>query len=74
MITNDNKGTYLVKNGQKHDNVIYERPLDPLGPWAKAKSRSMHYDIPRGKAELRISNLLQCFITSPVSVPSSSVH
>ena len=27
MITNDNKGTYLVKNGQKHDNVIYERPL-----------------------------------------------
>ena len=27
MITNANKGTYLVKNGQKHDNVIYERPL-----------------------------------------------
>ena len=27
MITIDNKGTYLVKNGQKHDNVIYERPL-----------------------------------------------
>ena len=26
MITNDNKGTYSVKNGQKHDNVIYERP------------------------------------------------
>ena len=27
MITNDNKGTYLAKNGQKHDNVIYKRPL-----------------------------------------------
>ena len=27
MITNDNEVTYLVKNGQKHDNVIYERPL-----------------------------------------------
>ena len=27
MITNDNKGTYLVKNDLKHDNVIYERPL-----------------------------------------------
>ena len=27
MITNDNKGTYLVKMGQKHDNVIYEQPL-----------------------------------------------
>ena len=31
MITNDNKGTYLVKNGQKHDNVIYERPLSEIG-------------------------------------------
>ena len=31
MITNDNKGTYLVKNGQKHDNVIYEWPLSV--PW-----------------------------------------
>ena len=27
MITNDNKGNYLVKKGQKNDNVIYERPL-----------------------------------------------
>ena len=27
MITNDNEVTYLVKNVQKHDNVIYERPL-----------------------------------------------
>ena len=26
MITNGNKGTYLVKIRQKHDNVIYERP------------------------------------------------
>ena len=32
MITNDNKGTYLVKNGQKHDNVIYERPLVQAEP------------------------------------------
>ena len=27
MITNANKGTYLAKNVQKHDNVIYEWPL-----------------------------------------------
>ena len=27
MITNDNKGTYLVKNDQKYDNVIYEWSL-----------------------------------------------
>ena len=27
MITNDNKGTYLVKNGQTYANVIYERPI-----------------------------------------------
>ena len=27
MLTNANKGTYLVKNWQKYANVIYERPL-----------------------------------------------
>ena len=27
MLTNANKGTYLVKKWQKHANVIYERPL-----------------------------------------------
>ena len=27
MLTNANKGTYLVKNWQKHANVFYERPL-----------------------------------------------
>ena len=27
MLTNANKGTYLVKNCQKYANVIYERPL-----------------------------------------------
>ena len=27
MITNDNKGTYLVKNDQKYDNIIYEWSL-----------------------------------------------
>ena len=32
MITIDNKGTYLVKKGQKNDNVIYERPLIRLKP------------------------------------------
>ena len=26
MLTNANKGTYLVKVGQKYANVIYERP------------------------------------------------
>ena len=37
MITIDNKGTYLVKNGQKHDNVIYERPLK------KPRDQNVHY-------------------------------
>ena len=27
MLTNANKGTYLVKIWQKYANVIYERPL-----------------------------------------------
>ena len=27
IITNDNKGTYLVKSDQKYDNVIYEWSL-----------------------------------------------
>ena len=27
MLTNANKGTYLVQNWQKYANVIYERPL-----------------------------------------------
>ena len=27
MITNDNKGAYLVNKGQKNDNVIYKWPL-----------------------------------------------
>ena len=31
MLTNANKGTYLVKKWQKHANVIYERPLDADG-------------------------------------------
>ena len=31
MLTNANKGTYLVKNWPKYANVIYERPLmDPV--------------------------------------------
>ena len=46
MITNGNKGTYLGKNGQKHDNVIYERPLvqiekkkkDPAKLWKNSHS------------------------------------
>ena len=33
----------------------------------------MHYDIAQGEAKLHFSNLLQCFITSPVLVPSSFV-
>ena len=28
MLTNANKGSYLVKNGQKYANVIYERSLN----------------------------------------------
>ena len=32
MITNDNKGTYLVKNWPNHDNMIYERSPMKLGP------------------------------------------
>ena len=37
MITNDNKGTYLVKNDQKYDNVIYKWPptcRPHLGPFS----------------------------------------
>ena len=30
MLTNANKGTYLVQNWQKYANVIYERPLELL--------------------------------------------
>ena len=30
MLTNANKGTYLVKNWPKYANVIYERPLKKL--------------------------------------------
>ena len=30
MLTNANKGTYLVKKCQKYANVIYERPLSPM--------------------------------------------
>ena len=41
MITVDNKGTYSVKNGQKHDNVIYERPLT-------SELYSVHKHIQRG--------------------------
>ena len=39
MITIDNKGTYLVKNGQKHDNVIYERPLISMARMQSARSK-----------------------------------
>ena len=39
MITNDNKDTYLVKNGQKHDNVIYEWPLIITHPLINEKAK-----------------------------------
>ena len=57
MLTNANKGTYLVQNWQKYANVIYERPLtkiddveetkvpffndDSIPPWSDAMSQTI---------------------------------
>ena len=43
--------------------------LNPWDPWAKAKPRSVHYNIGRGEAKLRISKLTLVFHYHPNASP-----
>ena len=49
MLTIANKGTYLVKNCQKHANVIYERPLmesyQQVSKWLKVHIRTVRENV-----------------------------
>ena len=54
MLTNANKGTYLVKKWQKHANVIYEQPLkeypkEQLQEYSKEHNRKQLKKHPKEK-------------------------